>query len=61
MKIFTKWNFMNLLRIIMNLYAENDFANNIVFFDEVNFELHRNINANASDIFCQLISWKIIN
>jgi len=56
MKIFTKeCNFMNLLR-----YAENNFANNIVFFDEVSFELHRNVNANASDTFCQLVSRKII-
>jgi len=43
---------MKILRIEFELIKvrENNFANNIVFFDEASFELHENVNANASDI-----------
>jgi len=48
MKILIKeWNFIK-----EELIEEcgNDFANNIVIFDEVGFELHGNVNVNAGDI-----------
>jgi len=43
---------MKILRMEFELIKVrgNNFANNIVFFDEASFELYENVNANASDI-----------